>query len=95
MAASECTGPLQPRSSLESCLAKRKSKLLGQTDSFQLTLEGRTLSLIEAKEKKRERNWCLKRKGKQRAAKETQAAPRRRSSRSGGMYVRDPLGSSM
>lgn len=49
------TGPLEPRCSLESCLAKRKSKLLGQTDSFQLTLEEGTLRLISEKEKNKER----------------------------------------
>lgn len=72
------TGPLEPRSSLESCLAKRKKQTAWANRLFPTYLgRGNTMSGL-SKRKTERGNWFLKRKGKQRAATETQAAPRRR-----------------
>lgn len=58
------TGPLEPRSSLESCLAKRKSKLLGQTDHFPTYLgrENTESDLSKRNKKERERELVFEKK---------------------------------
>lgn len=93
--ASDCAGPLEPRSSLESCLAKGKSELLVQTDSFQLTLKEGTLCLITAKKRKRETELVFGKKrqtasGKRNPGSSSVAHQPHR----GRVYVWNPLGSS-